>query len=181
MTRPVAVLIGPPGAGKTTIAAAVARQLGLPARDTDTDVENRTGRSVAEIFIEDGESTFRELEHEAVLRALAEHDGVLSIGGGAVLDPRTQEALRGHTVIFLDVRVADASKRIGLNRDRPLLLGNPRAQWTQMMDRRRPVYTEVATVRVITDGLDADQVTGQVLAVLEELDRAGEPSGGDRR
>jgi shikimate kinase len=181
MTRPVAVLIGPPGAGKTTIAEAVAEQLGLPSRDTDADVENRTGRAVADIFIEDGESTFRELEHEAVLRALVEHEGVLSVGGGAVLDPRTREALRGHTVIFLDVRVADASKRIGLNRDRPLLLGNPRAQWTQMMDRRRPIYTEVATARVVTDGLDAGQVTDQVLAVLKNLEQAGELSGGDRR
>lgn len=181
MTRPVAVLIGPPGAGKTTIAEAVAKQLGLPSRDTDADVENRTGRAVADIFIEDGESTFRELEHEAVLLALVEHEGVLSVGGGAVLDPRTQEAMRGHTVIFLDVRVADASMRIGLNRGRPLLLGNPRAQWTQMMDRRRPIYTEVSTARVVTDGLDADRVTDQVLAVLKELEQAGELSGGDPR
>jgi shikimate kinase len=181
VSRPVAVLIGPPGAGKTTIAEAVARRRGLPVRDTDLDVERATGRTVADIFFEDGESVFRELEHEAVLTALAEHEGILSIGGGAVLDPRTQEALRGHTVIFLDVRIADASKRIGFNRDRPLLLGNPRAQWTQMMDRRRPIYTEVATARVATDGLNTEQVTDAVLAVLAELAGAGELSGGERR
>ena len=181
MTRPVAVLIGPPGCGKSTIAEAVARELGLPARDTDVDVERTAGRSVADIFFEDGETAFRELEHAAVLRALAEHEGVLSVGGGAVLDPRTQEALRGHTVIFLDVRIADASKRIGLNRDRPLLLGNPRAQWTQMMDRRRPVYLDVSTARVVTDGLSAAEVTEKVLAVLRELDGASELSRGESR
>ena len=170
MTRPVAVLIGPPGVGKTTVAEALARRLDLPVRDTDADVESSTGRRVADIFFEDGETTFRELEHAAVVTALAEHEGILAIGGGAVLDPRTQEALRGHTVIFLDVRIADAAKRIGLNRDRPLLLGNPRAQWTQMMDVRRPVYTQVATVRVDTAGLSADEVTEQVLAALESQD-----------
>ncbi len=177
--RPYAVLIGPPGAGKTTIARAVAAKRSLPFRDTDLDVEQRAGRSVAEIFVDDGESTFRELEHAAVLDALAEHDGVLSIGGGAVLDPRTQEALRGHTVVFLDVRIADASKRIGLNRDRPLLLGNPRAQWTIMMDHRRPIYTDVATIRIATDGLNADEVTVQVLAALDEMEGARTPAEGD--
>jgi shikimate kinase len=181
MSRPVAVLIGPPGAGKTTIAETVARRRGLPVRDTDLDVEQVAGRSVADIFVEDGESAFRELEHAAVLAALNEHEGILSVGGGAVLDPRTQEALRGHTVIFLDVRIADASKRIGLNRDRPLLLGNPRAQWTQMMERRRPIYASVATARVATDGLSADEVTDQVQAVLEERDGAAEPSLGERQ
>jgi shikimate kinase len=170
VSRPVAVLIGPPGVGKTTVAEALAQRLALPVRDTDADVETNTGRTVADIFFEDGETTFRELEHAAVVAALAEHEGILAIGGGAVLDPRTQEALRGHTVIFLDVRIADAAKRIGLNRDRPLLLGNPRAQWTQMMDVRRPVYNQVASVRVDTVGLSADEVTEQVLAALDARD-----------
>jgi shikimate kinase len=164
--RPVAVIVGPPGAGKTTVAAELAARLGLAHLDTDEEIERVSGRTVMDIFVEDGESAFREMEHETVLRALAEHEGVLSVGGGAVLDPRTQEALRGHTVVFLDVRITDAARRIGLNRDRPLLLGNPRAQWTMMMENRRPVYTAVATVRVATDGLDAAEVTE---AVLREL------------
>ena len=168
--RPVAVIVGPPGAGKTTVATSLAGRLGLTHLDTDEEIERICGRTVMDIFVEDGEAAFREMEHETVLRALVEHTGVLSVGGGAVLDPRTQEAMRGHTVVFLDVRITDAARRIGLNRDRPLLLGNPRAQWTMMMENRRPIYTAVSTVRVPTDGLDAEQVTDTVLRELGLID-----------
>ncbi|MCE0539965.1 shikimate kinase [Kineosporia rhizophila] len=171
MSRPAAVLIGPPGAGKTTIAHALAERLGLAVRDTDQDVEAVAGKTIADIFVEDGEPHFRELEHAAVAKALAEHEGVLALGGGAVLDPRTQEALREHTVVFLDVRITDAARRVGLNTNRPLLLGNPRAQWTIMMDHRRPIYTEIATHRVATDGLSPEEVTEAVLEALGEAAR----------
>lgn len=166
MTRPVVVLVGPPGAGKSTVGRAVAEALGVGFRDTDDDVVAVTGRSVADIFLLDGETAFRRLEAEAVGTALAEHDGVLALGGGAVLAEETRARLAGQTVVFLDVGLADAAARVGLGRDRPLLLGNPRGQLHAMLEARRPVYAEVAAHTVVTDAKDVEQVTGEVLDVL---------------
>ena len=166
MTRPVAVVIGPPGAGKTTIGQAVADALGVAFRDTDADVEAATGSTIADLFVVEGEDHFRRLEAEAVATALAEHDGVLALGGGAVLREQTRKLLAGHTVVFLDVGLADAASRVGMARDRPLLLGNPRGQLHAMLEQRRPVYRSVATVTVPTDGRDVEQVTADVLAAL---------------
>lgn len=173
---PVAVLVGPPGSGKSTVAAELADRLGVAARDTDADVEATAGRRIADIFVDDGEPAFRELERQAVERALAEHDGVLALGGGAVLDPRTEALLAGHRVVFLDVAIADAARRIGFNQQRPLLLGNPRAQWTKLMTDRRPVYERVATVRVATDGRTPAEVADAILAELPELPDLAEPA-----
>jgi shikimate kinase len=157
MPAPRVVLVGPPGAGKSTVAAALADRWHLELRDTDSDVEAVAGKPISEIFVDDGEPHFRELERDAVARALTEHDGVLALGGGAVLDPATQGALAdyrasGGIVVFLDVTLAHAAPRVGFNQARPLLVGNPRAQWQALMEARRPVYEEVSTVRVLTDG-----------------------------
>ncbi|HEX4688373.1 MAG TPA: shikimate kinase [Nocardioides sp.] len=161
---PVLVIVGPPGAGKTTAAREVATRLGVAFRDTDADVEAATGVSVADIFVEHGEARFRSLERAAVTAALAEHDGVLAVGGGAVLDTDTRASLKGRPVAFLDVGIKDAASRIGLNRDRPLLLGNPRAQWIRLMEQRRPFYEEVAATTVPTDNRTPDQVADDLVA-----------------
>ena len=163
---PVVVIVGPPGSGKTTAARAVAARIGLASRDTDEDVEARTGSRIGDLFVEHGEEHFRALEREAVAIALAEHDGVLAVGGGAVLDEGTRELLRGRTVVFLDVGIKDAASRIGLNRDRPLLLGNPRAQWIRLMEQRRGVYEEVASVTVQTDGRTPAQVADEIVRAV---------------
>ncbi len=166
MSAPAAILIGPPGSGKTTVGELLAAAWTVGFRDTDADVVRSTGRSIADIFIEDGEGTFRDLEREAVVAALAEHDGVLALGGGAVLDPRTQADLADRVVVFLDVSLAHAAPRVGLNASRPLLLGNPRARWQALMDARRPIYRSLATVTVSTDGRTPSEVVQQTLEAL---------------
>lgn len=163
---PLVVLVGPPGSGKSTVARLAGETLGVAVRDTDDDVERTSGESISDIFVEHGEEEFRRREAAAVASALREHDGVLALGGGAVLDENTRQALAGSTVVFLDVSIKDAASRIGLNRDRPLLLGNPRAQWIRLMEARRPLYDDVATARVDTDGKSPEDVAAEVVAVV---------------
>ncbi|MDT0308776.1 shikimate kinase [Streptomyces sp. DSM 44917] len=167
MTGPAVVLVGPPGAGKSTVGALLAERLGLAVRDTDADVERAAGKTIADLFLEEGEEYFRDLEAEAVRRALAAHEGVLSLGGGAVLRPETRALLAGLPVVFLDVTDAEAVRRVGLDAPRPLLAVNPRRHWRELMERRRPLYAEVARAVVPTAGRTPQDV---VLAVCEALE-----------
>lgn len=160
---PRIIVIGPPGAGKTTVGTLVAQRLGATFRDTDTDVERVAGKPITDIFVEDGEPAFRALERAAVAAALTEHDGVLALGGGAVVAAENRALLAGHLVVFLDVGLADAVSRVGLNRDRPLLLESPRSQLKRLLDDRRPVYVEAATVTVDTGGRDPEDIADEVV------------------
>ena len=169
MTAPVLVLVGPPGAGKTTVGRLVAERLGVGFRDTDADVVGTTGRTIGELFVDAGEQHFRELEQAAVAAALAEHDGVLSLGAGAVTTPAVRELLAGHEVVLLDVGLADAFRRTGLNRDRPLLAINPRAVLREMLAARLPLYREVARREVSTDGRTPEDVAHEVAAGLADV------------
>ena len=161
---PAVVLVGPPGAGKTTVGRLVANRLGTGFRDTDDDIEQKVGKSIGEIFVESGEPAFRALERDAVRRALVDHTGVLALGGGAVVDPATRALLRGRSVVFLDVGLAAAAERCGLNRSRPLLLTNMRAQLRSLMAERRPYYAEVATSVIDTNRRTTEEVADEVLA-----------------
>jgi shikimate kinase len=155
------------GAGKTTVAALLGEAWGLPVRDTDADVEAADGRTVADIFVESGEATFRDLETKAVADALATHDGVLALGGGAVLAESTRDLLRGHDVVFLRVGLTEAVKRVGLGAGRPLLLGNVRSRVKAMLDERAPIYESVATLVVDTDARTPDDVAAQIVEALD--------------
>jgi shikimate kinase len=175
VTGPLLVLVGPPASGKTTVGTAVAAALGVPFRDTDRDVEDATGSSVADLFVEHGEPHFRDLERAAVARALTEHDGVLALGGGAVMNPDTRQLLVAHgkgggVVVWLDVDLPSAAKRVGLSRDRPLLAVNPRAMLRTMLEDRAPFYREVATATVSTSNRTTDDVVGDVLALIPGRD-----------
>ncbi|PWW54166.1 shikimate kinase [Actinokineospora spheciospongiae] len=164
---PVAVVVGPPGAGKTTTGEGLAAALGLPFRDTDADIVAGAGKPITEIFTDDGEPAFRELEERAVAAALAEHPGVLALGGGAVLSRATRALLAEHTVVFLNVGFAEGVRRTGLSAARPLLVGiNPRARFRELLDERLPLYREVATVEVLTDALTPDEVVAELVASL---------------
>ncbi|MGW0043335.1 shikimate kinase [Rhodococcus sp. NPDC003348] len=165
---PRAVLIGPPGAGKSTIGRRLARALDVDIYDTDVAIESETGRTIPEIFAEDGEPTFRTIEEDVVRRALEEQDGVVSLGGGAILSDATRSRLAGHTVVYLEISVAEGLKRTGANTTRPLLNGgDPRQKYRDLMRRRRPLYREVATIRMRTDGRSPARVVQQLLAKLE--------------
>ncbi|MBA0050813.1 shikimate kinase [Streptomyces sp. AJS327] len=167
MTGPAVILVGPMGSGKTTVAGELATRLGLPVRDTDADVVERAGKPVSEIFLDEGEPHFRELEREAVRAALAEHTGVLALGGGAVLAAETRRLLAGHPVVFLEMGVAEAVRRVGLDAPRPLLMINPRQQWRALMEERRPLYAEVARHIVNTEDRTPGEVAEEILEALE--------------
>jgi shikimate kinase len=161
------VIIGPPGSGKTTVGRVLATWLGVELRDTDAAIEAHRGRSISDIFVLEGEPRFRELERAEVASSLSSHRGVLSLGGGAVMDPTTAASLAGHTVVFLDVGIADAAARVGFNQSRPLLVVNPRARWVAMMDVRRPTYERLATFTVLTTGRTPRDIAAEIIARLE--------------
>ena len=174
MTGPVLVLVGPPASGKTTVGTGVAALLGVPFRDTDADIEDAAGTTVADLFVQHGEPHFRALEEQAVTRALAAHTGVLALGGGAVTSAATRELLVAHgraggTVVWLDVDLASAAKRVGLSRDRPILGLNPRAMLRQMLETRAPLYAEVATRTVPTGSREPADVITEVAAAVHPV------------
>ncbi|NDB18828.1 MAG: shikimate kinase [Actinobacteria bacterium] len=164
---PAVVLIGAPGAGKSTVGALIAQSLGVAHVDTDSMVEQRLGSTVADIFIELGEPAFRAAERDAVAEALTMDDIVVSLGGGAVMDPATQAALGGHAVVWLQVGLPSAATRVGMNQSRPLLLQNPRATLAKLLDERTAIYQSLAGLTVSTDDIDAGEVARQVLAWLQ--------------
>ena len=167
---PLVVLIGPPGAGKSAVGPLLADRLGVEFRDTDADVGAAAGKPVSDIFIENGEEAFRELEHAAVIRALdsrgglREHGGVLALGSGAVLDDGVRHLLDGLPVVYLSAEFGTVARRIGLDRPRVVVPGNPRGRLRAMLDERAPVYQRLAAVTVPTDDLDPDEIADQITA-----------------
>lgn len=158
------LLIGPPGAGKSTVGEVLAKVLGVPFVDTDQEIEKESGKAITDIFVVDGEPHFRELEIETLKRVLTLESGVISLGGGAPISDEAQQIIRNSNshAVFLDVSLATAAPRVGFNRDRPLLLGNPRAQWQALSDKRRPIYELLADDCIKVDDMDVDQVVAAI-------------------
>ncbi|NUS72659.1 MAG: shikimate kinase [Corynebacteriales bacterium] len=162
------VLVGPPGAGKSTVGALVAQALNTSFFDVDSDIEKRAGKPISEIFIDEGEAHFRQLEQETIAQALAAREGVLSLGGGAVLSADTRLALKDYPVVYLTVEFSDAVTRVGMAADRPVLALNPRATLRHLLNERRPLYEEVATLTVATSGRTPEQVAHDIVRWAKE-------------
>jgi shikimate kinase len=176
VTRPVLVLVGPPGSGKTTVGRVLARRLEVSFTDVDAVIVERAGKPIADVFLEDGEEAFRALERDVVAHSLATVDGVLALGGGSVLAAETRQLLRGHRVVHLTVGLADGLRRTGMSTARPLLAGvNPRATFRALLEARAPLYREVATVEVETSRRSSGQVARAVLQALGEAPVTDEP------
>jgi shikimate kinase len=163
------ILIGPPGSGKSTIGKAVARKLQKTFVDTDDVIEARTGSSISQIFVDQGEPWFRDLEQVVLSEELAKLDGVLSLGGGAPLSESAQQLLRtvDAVVVYLSVSLATAAPRVGFNRDRPLLLNNPRGAWQELMDKRRPIYEALAHHIVVVDERAPKDITDEIVRLTQ--------------
>lgn len=168
------ILIGPPGAGKSTVGGLLAREMGLPFLDTDIMIEESTGKKVSQIFIEDGEAKFREIEEAIVLKSIEEDASksnqpvILALGGGSILSERVQRALNNRDdVIYLDVSLSSAAPRVGFNRERPLLMINPRQQWQELMNHRRPIYHSLASVTIDTNEKSPEDVAIEIEKFLE--------------
>jgi len=164
--QPAAILIGPPGAGKTTVGALVGARLGLDFVDADVVIAEAAGKPVGDIFVQDGEEAFRALERAAAARLIGSHPGVLALGGGAILDPGTRDLLAGQRVIYLETGFTSAVHRTGLDAPRPLLLGNPRARMKTLLEERLPVYASLAWITVPTDDREPEDIAGEIAARL---------------
>jgi shikimate kinase len=175
--EPAAVLIGPPGAGKTTVGALVAALLGLDFVDADAVIEETAGKPVGDIFVQDGEEAFRALERATAARLIGGHPGVLALGGGAILDPGTRDLLAGQRVVYLETGFASAVRRTGLDAPRPLLLGNPRARMKTLLEERLPVYTSLAWITVSTDDREPKDIAEEIAARLAPGTRNGNGHG----
>lgn len=155
--------MGPPGSGKSTVGKYLSKELGLSLIDTDRLIEDKEGRSISEIFLADGEEGFRAIEKEIVLDVLKMEDCVIALGGGSVLDLDVQRELSECAdVVFLDVSISNAAPRVGFNKERPLLMGNPRQQWLQLMEKRRGIYESLATRTVSTDNRKPNEVAHEI-------------------
>jgi len=162
------VLIGAPGAGKSTVGKALSEKLNREFLDTDALIQDSTGKTITDIFVVDGEEAFRAIELKVLADVLKSENTIISLGGGAPISEQAQKLITDSKslVIFLDVSLATAAPRVGFNRDRPLLLGNPRAQWQALSDKRRPVYERLADVAIKVDEMDVDAI---VTALVKEV------------
>ena len=167
---PNLIIIGPPGAGKSSVGRLLGKVMQIPFSDTDKIIEEITGKKIAEIFLEDGEPIFRKIEREVVLEEIAKEEGILALGGGSILDAEVDKELSRlkSRVIYLEVSISNAAPRVGFNKDRPLLAVNPRQQWMALMEKRRPIYERLAGHKVSTDNKKPSEVVNEIQGLIRK-------------